>query len=161
MTLYELTAEFQELLNMMEDPEVDDQVLADTLAAVAGEIEAKAEGYAAVITILEGDVTAIKAEEHRLAERRRVFEARITRMKDTVKAAMLLANKQKIESPLFTLTIRKTAPSLVIDDEGAIPECYWKQADPTIDKVALKNDIKAGLECGYAHLESGQTLNIK
>ena len=42
MTLYELTAEFQELLNMMEDPEVDDQVLADTLAAVAGEIEAKA-----------------------------------------------------------------------------------------------------------------------
>ena len=161
MTLYELTAEFQELLNMMEDPEVDDQVLADTLAAVAGEIEAKAEGYAAVITILEGDVTAIKTEEHRLAERRRGFEARITRMKDTVKAAMLLANKQKIESPLFTLTVRKTAPSLVIDDEGAIPECYWKQADPTIDKVALKNDIKAGLECGYAHLESGQTLNIK
>lgn len=161
MTLYELTAEFQELLNMMEDPEIDDQVLADTLAAVAGEIEAKAEGYAAVITILEGDVTAIKAEEHRLSERRRIFENRIARMKDTVKAAMLLANKPKIESPLFTLTVRKTAPSLVIDDEGAIPECYWKQADPTIDKVALKADIKAGLECGYAHLESGQTLNIK
>lgn len=161
MTMYELTEEFKELLNMLEDPDVDDQVLADTLEAVAGEIEAKAEGYAAVITMLESDVAAVKAEERRLAERRRIFETRIARIKDTVKAAMLLANLKRIERPLFTLSVRATAPSLVIDDEGAIPECYWKQAEPTIDKVALKNDIKAGLECGYAHLEAGQALSIK
>ena len=44
MTLYELTDEFRQLLDMMEDPDIDPEVLNDTLEAVLGDIEYKADG---------------------------------------------------------------------------------------------------------------------
>lgn len=39
-TLYELTEEYRQLLEMMEDDSVDPEVLQDTLEGVDGEIEA-------------------------------------------------------------------------------------------------------------------------
>ena len=47
---------------MMEDPELDPQTLADTMEAVEGELEIKAENYAKVMKNLEADVAGIKAE---------------------------------------------------------------------------------------------------
>ena len=45
-TLYELTDEYRQLLEMMEDDTVDPEILKDTLEAVDGEIEVKADGCA-------------------------------------------------------------------------------------------------------------------
>lgn len=45
-TLYELTEEYRQLLEMMEDDSVDPEVLQDTLEGVDGEIEAKADNCA-------------------------------------------------------------------------------------------------------------------
>jgi hypothetical protein len=44
MTLYELTAEYMQLLEIAEDPDTDVQVLLDTMEGVSGEIEEKADG---------------------------------------------------------------------------------------------------------------------
>ena len=45
-TLYELTTQLQALLEMAEDPEIDAQVIADTMEGIEGELEVKADGYA-------------------------------------------------------------------------------------------------------------------
>ena len=45
-TLYELTGQFKELLEMIEAEEMDLDTLRDTLEAIEGEIEYKADGYA-------------------------------------------------------------------------------------------------------------------
>ena len=42
-TMYELTGEYRELLAMAGDPEIDPEAIADTLEAISGEIEVKAE----------------------------------------------------------------------------------------------------------------------
>lgn len=42
-TLYELTDEYKQLLDMLEDDTVDPELLKDTLEAVDGEIEVKAD----------------------------------------------------------------------------------------------------------------------
>lgn len=42
-TLYELTAEYQQLLDMARDPDVDEKALSDTMEAIGGEIEDKAD----------------------------------------------------------------------------------------------------------------------
>ena len=47
-TLYELTEEYRQLLEMMEDDSVDPEVLQDTLEGVDGEIEAKADNWASL-----------------------------------------------------------------------------------------------------------------
>ena len=46
MTLYELTGEWQQVLSMMEDPDVPEEAVRDTLEGLSGEIEEKADGYA-------------------------------------------------------------------------------------------------------------------
>lgn len=51
-TLYELTEEYRQLLEMMEDDTVDPEVLQDTLEGVDGEIEAKADNCAKEIYII-------------------------------------------------------------------------------------------------------------
>ena len=61
-TLYELTEEYRQLLEMMEDDSVDPEVLQDTLEGVDGEIEAKADNCAKLIRELNG-VTSVINEE--------------------------------------------------------------------------------------------------
>ena len=69
MTLYELTGQYLELLDMAED--ADPEVFADTLEGIDGEIEDKADNYAKVIRTLEGDVQSVKSEIDRLTEKSR------------------------------------------------------------------------------------------
>ena len=65
-TLYELTAEYQALLELAEDPESDPQAIADTFEGLEFELESKAEDYAKVIRMLEYDAAACDAESKRL-----------------------------------------------------------------------------------------------
>ena len=48
-TLYQLTEAYQELLSMALDPDTDPEALADTMEAIEGEFEDKADGYAKVM----------------------------------------------------------------------------------------------------------------
>ena len=68
-TIYELKEAYQQLLELAEDQYTDQTVLADTMEALEGEIEAKADGYAKVISELRAKAKAIKQEEDRLADR--------------------------------------------------------------------------------------------
>lgn len=45
MNLYELTGQFLILQQMLEDPDAEIDVIKDTMEAVEGEIEVKADGY--------------------------------------------------------------------------------------------------------------------
>ena len=76
MKLYELTEQFLALQDLVYDPEVDDQVLQDTMDGLWGEIEEKADGYAKIIKGMQGDIEALKAEENRLVARRKALENR-------------------------------------------------------------------------------------
>lgn len=66
-SIYELTGEYLELMNMLEDEEVDEQTIIDTLEALDGEIENKADNYAKIIRSLESDIDGISKENNRLA----------------------------------------------------------------------------------------------
>ena len=47
--LYQLTSNYETVLNMLYDEEIDEQMILDTLEAIEGEIEDKADGYAKII----------------------------------------------------------------------------------------------------------------
>ena len=51
-TLYELTDDYLALLEMAEDPDIDEQALKDTMEGIEGALEIKAEGYAKIIRTL-------------------------------------------------------------------------------------------------------------
>ena len=162
--IYELTQDYLRLLEMAEDPELDPEVIADTFEGIEGELEIKAENYAKVMKNLEGDIAALKAEEERLAKKRKAIENNIKRMKGTLQEAMELTGKTKFKTELFSFGIQKNTPSVVIDaaDIRDIPEDYLKFKEPEVDKTAIKNAINAGVDFeGLAHLEVSQSLRIR
>ena len=163
-SIYELTDDFLRIQEMMEDPELDPQTLADTFEAVDGELELKAESYAKVMKNLEGDIVAIKAEIDRLTAKKRAIENNIKNMKATLQNVMEVTGKTKFKTDLFSFGIQKNAPSVVIDVEDVrdIPEDYLKFKEPEVDKTAIKAAINDGVDLtGIAHLEQKFSLRIR
>ena len=48
-SLFDLVGQWQQVAELMMDPECDPQMILDTLEGISGEIEVKADGYGAVI----------------------------------------------------------------------------------------------------------------
>ena len=162
--IYEITQDYLKLMELASDPEIDPEIITDTFEAIDGELEIKAENYAKVMKNLEGDIAALKAEEERLAKKRKAIENNIKRMKAALQEAMELTGKTKFKTDLFSFGIQKNAPSVVIDaaDIRDIPEDYLKFKEPEVDKTAIKNAINAGVDFeGLAHLEVSQSLRIR
>lgn len=164
MTLYELTTEYMELLAMLEDPDVDEDLIADTLEGIDGELEVKADGYARVMRQMDADAKAIKAEEERLANRRKSLENRAANLKSRLQQMMEITGKVKFKTELFSFGIQKNPAAVVIDEQYIenIPEEYLIRQDPKIDRAKLKEDLKAGKDLdGIAHLEQTESLRIR
>ena len=165
MTLYELTNEYLQLLDMAEDPDVDPVVLFDTMDGIGGEIEMKADGYAKVIRQLEADIEGLKAEENRISRRRKIMENNIKFMKNRLTDAMIATGKTKFKTELFSFNIQKTPPRVVIDDPTHIPEAYLILQEPKVDTIGIKNALKSADEAplweGIAHLEQDEGVRIR
>ena len=161
MNLYEITGELLALLEMAESPDTDPDALRDTMEAVTGELEEKAEGYGCVIRQLEYDAAALATEIKRLTNRKRAIEENVQAMKTRLQDAMTATGKTKLKTNLFSFTVRKNAPALSVTDEDKIPERYWVLPEPVLDKTALKDDLKAGKEIPGATLTQGESLQIR
>ena len=161
MTLYELTEEFLQLLELAEDPETDPQVFDDTMEAIGGDIEVKADGYARVIRQIEANIAGIKAEEDRLCKRRKSMENNIKRMKEVLQISMTVTGKTKFKTDLFSFGIQKNPPSLKIDDPARIPDDFLIQPDPVPDSKAIKTALKEGFDFTWCHLEQSESLRIR
>lgn len=159
-TLYELTEEYKELLEMLEDDSVDQEVLRDTLEGVDGEFEIKADNCAKVMKELDGIADAIDAEIERLKARKDVVSNNAQRLKKCIESSMIATGKRKFKTTLFSFGIQKNAPSVVVDNEDDIPKEYWIEQKPKLDKASLKRWLKDN-KADFAHLEQGESLRIR
>ena len=106
-TLYALTGDLLQIQQMIEDG----MDLGDTLESVELEIADKLEGYAMVIKNIQSDIEGLKAEEKRLAERRKSLETSVKRMKDAMSTTLELVDadengKKKVKTDKFTFYFR-------------------------------------------------------
>ena len=161
MTLYELTDDYLALLEMAEDPDIDEQALKDTMEGIEGALEIKAEGYAKIIRMLEGDAAACDAESKRLRNKKQAIERNIDRMKKALQYSMVQTGKTKFKTPLFSFGIQKNPASVVIDHAGMVPASYWIPQPPELDKKAIKAYIKENGDVDWAHLEQTESLRIR
>ena len=163
-TIYELTSDYLNLLELAEDPDIDEQAFMDTLEGIDGALEDKADGYAKVIRNLEADAAACDAESKRLRNKKQTIENNIKRMKSALQFAMQMTGKTKFKTALFTFGIRKNPASVVIDAANVrdFPEQYIIESEPILDKWALKDALKAGEDMtGLCHLEQSESLSIR
>ena len=161
MTLYELTDDYRNLLEMAQNPDIDGQAIKDTLEAIQGDIEEKADGYAKVIKELSADTDKITAEIKRLTDRKNTIQNNIAYMKQSLTSAMTVTGNTKFRTDLFSFNIQKNPPALVVDDEKAIPQEYLIPQEPKVDKKAIIDFLKGGNYVPYAHIEQSEGVRIR
>jgi len=162
--LYELAAEYRADAEKLADMDLDEQTLADTLDGLSGELEVKAQNVIMFTRNLEATAAAIKEAEAQMAARRKALENRAAGLRRYVLENMQFAGIQKIECPLFKLSIRDNPAAVDIYEPGLIPAQYMKQPEPpppAPDKTAIKAAITAGTEVPGARLTKGTRLEIK
>lgn len=162
-SLYQLTAELLQLFDMARDEDVDPKCLEDTMDMVQGTFVEKADGYGKVIRQLTAEAESIDQEIKRLQARKKRILTNIDRMKSHLQNAMEVTGLRKFQAVLFSFAIRACPPKVVIDEVFVenIPDEYLVYAQPTIDKLKIKEDLKAGKDLGgLAHLEAAEVLSI-
>ena len=156
MQLYELT----EIYLNLKDMDIEEGDLNAALENIDDEIETKADNIAKVLRDFDGDIEALKSEEERLAKKRKAIENRQKHLKEYLQNAMLVLDKRKFKTDLFSFNIQKNAPSMRILDESKIPEDYYK-IEKKLNKNDLKEAVKSGLFEDAAELVQTESLRIR
>ena len=160
-TLYEVSAEIQELFQLAEEEDVSMDVLNDTFEGLAYEFENKCESYAVIMNSLQGEADALDKEIRRLSGRKKTLENNVGRMKKAVEAAMIATGKRKFKTKLFDFRIQKNNPSLQIIDKDLIDSSYYEYREPALNTAKLLTDVKADPEAFAGVVELKQTESIR
>ena len=159
MNLYELTENFLAVQTSIEEGNTD---LIDTLEAIEGAIEVKANGIVAVVRNITSQIEAIKAEEKRLADMRKARENHLKRLKEYVLDNMQQTGKQQIKTELGAMRIQANPLALKILKAEDIPAEYMTVVPEhyEIDSERVKEALKAGKTVPGAELVQGVHLRI-
>ena len=159
--LYQLTNNYETVLNMLYDEDADEQMILDTLEAIEGEIEDKADNYAKIIKELEVKQNARKEEAKRLTESAKVFENRVKALKSNLFNSMKATGKTKFATDLFSFIIAKNGGKQTLTIDGEVPEEYTKAVIEN-DTDKIRQALENGEKLTFAHLEPrGESLRIK
>lgn len=161
MKLYELTENYLNLQELLENPEVPQELITNALDQVGEELEVKAENIAKLIKTLEVDIAGFKEEEKRLSDRRKSLENKVKNLKEYLDRAMKATGKTEFKGKLFSFNIQKNAPGVSIIDEKLIPKEYLIEQAPVIDKKAILNDLKNGEDIPGVEIKQTESLRIR
>lgn len=167
LKLYEISGQYRQLAEKLATMDLDAQTVADTIEAsgLTDALQEKAQGVELVARAAEIHCPAIDAEIARLqalkAHRQKVAQG----LRDYLKLQMENAGIERIECPLFKLTIKKNPPAVEVLDDKQIPAGFWVTPEPKppearIDKTAIKAAIKAGQEVPGARLVQNSRLEV-
>lgn len=159
-TLFDITEDFRSLYELATDPECDEQVFQDTLEGLMGELEVKSCGYTQVIKQLDMEAKQAKEVSQMFADKAKVRENHIKRMKEALKMAMETAGTDQIAAGAFTIKLQKNGGLQPLKITGEVPDNMTKViVEPDTDRIRefLKDN-----ECEWAHLEErGKHIVIK
>jgi hypothetical protein len=164
MTLYEIDSKISDLLEMIyEDAETNGGEIADDMAEELEGLEmertVKIENIACYVKNLDAEAEAIKAEEKRLAERRKTAENKAVRLREYL--ALALHGEDVYSSARVKLSWRKSE-TVEIENVDDLPEDYRRiKTVVEADKTAIKQAIKAGEDIAGAFLMERRNLQIK
>ena len=167
-SLFILAGEYRALLATLADGDFDANTVADTIEAsgLDDDLSTKAQNIEYVARSLEADKPAMLAEVERLLARMASRDKAAQGLRDYLLAGMRTANKDKIESPMFTFSVRKNPPAVLLEDEKLLPAEYWRTPEPkppvaAPDKGAIKTALQVGTDVPGAKLVQGFKLTIK
>lgn len=152
-TLYEID---EEILNCV-DMETGEIIDVERLGQLQLAHNDKVEGIALWIKNLLSDANAIKEEEDKLAQRRKVNENKAKNLKEYLSKFL---NGQKFKTPKVSISYRKSE-SVEVSDISKLDDDYLKFAEPTVDKTKVKKALEAGVMLQGVELLEKQNIQIR
>jgi len=140
-----------------QDPQIDEQTLADTvegltdLHEILSAIIRAALTDQALATGLEGRIGEMQARRERLQDR-------AAKRRQIAKDVMVELDLKKLAAPDFTASIRPGTPALMVIDEAAVPSIYWEPREPRLNRQGLANDLKQGAEIAGVALSNPEPV---
>jgi Siphovirus Gp157 len=140
-----------------EDPQIDDQSLADTvegltdLHEILTAIIRAALADQALATGLEGRIGEMQARRDRLQDR-------AAKRRQIAKDVMVELDLKKLSAPDFSASIRPGTPALMVIDEAAVPSIYWEPREPRLNRHGLVTDLKQGAEIAGVTLSNPEPV---
>jgi hypothetical protein len=160
MNLYEITNEAQYLAALLETEELTPE-LEQELLINQEQLQIKGINYAKVISNYQGESDQIDAEIKRLKAMKESRDKKVTWLTESLKKAMLVSGIEKIESPLFKISIRRSEAVEVEVPEALPVDWQVKKITITADKVGIKKAIKEGYAITGARLVQNFNIQIK
>src|SRR5271169_2010036 len=140
-----------------QDPQIDEQTLADTV-----------EGLTDLHEIVQAVIRAALADEALARElkcRISDMQCRLDRLQDRAakrrqiaKDVMVELDLKKLNAPDFTASLRPGMPALVVLNEDAVPSIYWQPGEPRLKRQELAVDLKQGSEVAGATLSNPEPV---
>lgn len=160
LSLYQITSSFPKLI----EEEMSEEDKKEVKKELTELLQQKSQNLIGYIRNIELTIEAMKNEEKRISEQRKVLESRLTKFKEYVKECMEQNGFTKIETQLGALSIAKNPISVEIYDEAQIPDEYkTKVIEIKVDKTAIKKTLKETGEIipGTRIIDNKTSLRIK
>ena len=152
-TLMNLVGEHSQIMDMINDPEVDQQTVPDTLEGIEGAIEVKADGYGYVLrgigferAALAGKKAYLKKLLDEIDKEDKRLERHETGMKERFTAAMIAIGKDdegiKTDQFEFKLNTAGGVPKLEIVSDKVPEEFKKKTVVIEDDKEKIREYVK-------------------
>lgn len=160
MTLYEMNQSWQEVFELLLDPEVPEEAVYDSIEGIEAGMDEKADSYAKIIFSLEANVEEIDKEIKRLQDRKWMLTKRQNWMKHMLFRVMKDTGREKFKTALFSFAIQKNGGARSVDLVGEVPADWLKPGEPDTQKI--RKWLESGKELPFAVLgERGESLRIR
>ena len=164
MKLYQITNEYQSVLSRLFDPEtgeIDNNAL-EVLNIIDKRFEDKGIDVVHHLRNIESDIECVDREIERLSRIKKRINSESEWLREYLKSNMLEKGITEISCPYFKIMIRDCPESVDVPCEAQIPQKYFiEKTTYKLDKIAIKKDIKAGIEVEGASLKRNKSLVIK
>jgi Siphovirus Gp157 len=163
LRLYEIANDYlQALEDLAELEDLPAEVIADTLEALQGDFEHKAISVGAYIRSLEAEASAIAEARKSMERRHKALTRHAERLREYLKEQMERTGMAKIKNCYLTLRVQTNPPSVVVEDEELVPECYKHTETVTkILRAEIGRALKAGEDIDGARLEQTTRLVVQ
>ncbi len=128
-----------------EDPQIDEQTLADTVEGLTDLHEILTAIVRAALTD-EALAAGLKGRIAEMQGRLDRLQDRAAKRREIAKNVMVELDLKKLTAPDFTASIRPGMPTLMVIDEAAVPSIYWEPREPRLNRQGLVADLKGGAE---------------
>lgn len=155
--------EVKQLINYLSyEEEIDLQTLKDTKESIKVLFESKSDQIGFILKELEQKENQCKDYVDMFLEKKENLKKQKEKLKHIVMETMKDLDIKKIETETGSITIRKNAPAVIIENEDTIPNQFKTIIQTVkIEKTEIKNAIKNGEIIDGAYLKQSESLVIK